>query len=170
MRALLERLGGIVIAPRSVVDGLLAGGRGGFNDLFLLLLLQACALRMPQLARLGWYALDTNLARGGLLLVNALAQALMVPLILAFAGGVVLRVAGGRAAWNKRTTDVSSLCLVPSVALQLAMSAAALLFPVWLYRPLVERAVQLVGGAWFVALLLLAISRLKRGASLEARA
>jgi hypothetical protein len=163
MGALLQRIGGIMITPRATLAPVIAGGPGGFNDLLLLLLLKAVALRMPQIARIGWQALDTGALGAGLLLVSVLAQAIMLPLIAALGGGLVLRFAAhGHAAAARRATDIASLCVVPAVALQLGTSLLAVPFPD-LYQPWIRTAIRSAGGAWLVALLVLAIALLRRG-------
>lgn len=157
---LVDRVGGILVAPRRTMAGLLAGGRGGMEDLAILLGLQVLALQLPHLVRVIWFALAVNPRAGLLNLFNLLVQAALVPLLGALVGSMLLGWLSPKEADRSRNLDLASLAAVPMLVLQVLAGVVLWLLGAAALRTL--GLVVLVGGvAWFVVLLALARALLR---------
>jgi hypothetical protein len=165
--AFLERVGGMLVSPRSTLERHFDAQRGGFNDFLLLLIVLAVGLQLPALGRAGWTLVDIDVLAGAMAMVRALSQLMLVPLGAVVIGGVVLKAltASGR---SVRHLDVAALCALPPVALQLATSLLAVGVRE-LYRPLWRNLVLGASALWFVALLVIAVIALRARVQRSAR-
>lgn len=155
----IERLGGMIVAPRSTLEVHFQRHRGGFNDFLLLLITLAVGLQLPALGRGGWTLVDIDVLSGAMVMLRALSQLMLVPLGAVVIGGVLLKAvtSSGRAV---RHLDVAALCALPPVALQLATSLLAVGVRE-LYQPLWRNLVLGASALWFVALLAVAATALR---------
>lgn len=155
----VERLGGMIVAPRQTLELHFQRHRGGFNDFLLLLLTLAVGLQLPALGRAGWTLVDIDALSGAMVMLRVLSQLMLVPLGAVVVAGVLLKfaTASGRAV---RHLDVAALCALPPVALQLATSLLAVGVR-QLYQPLWRNLVLGASALWFVALLAVAAIALR---------
>jgi hypothetical protein len=153
---LLQRIGGMLVAPRQTLELVLGGARGGARDLVWLLLLQVIAVQLPHLTVAVLIMLRQSYSSGMSLLLNTVAGSVWMPLAAAIVGAVVIGPLVRGRTGRERSVDVCALCAVPPVVLQLA---ASLLTAAGLLQP--SRALAIVvlaaGGLWFLALLPLGV-------------
>lgn len=162
MLSFVRRVGATIVAPSEALAPYAAGGArvGGFNDLLVLLLLNALALQFPAVARAAWQMVDANLLVGAMALLQVLAQMMLVPLAAVLLGGVLLRFLHTKAQ-RLRHLDLAALCAIPPLALQIAFSLLAVVAPV-LYQGWVRQAVLIASALWFLGLIALAHRSVKR--------
>ena len=157
---LVERIGGMLVAPRQTLEVVLGGAKGGVRDLVWLLLLQVIAVQLPQLTVAVLIMLRQSYSSGMSLLLNTVAASAWMPLCAAIAGAVLIgRLVRGRTG-RERSVDVCALCAVPPVALQLV---ASLLTALGVLQPSrwLAIAVLSAGGLWFLALLPLGVQLIR---------
>ena len=152
----VERLGGMLAAPRLTLASVLGGARGGVRDLVWLLLLQVIAVQLPQLTVAVLIMLRQSYGSGMSLLLNTLAASVWMPLCAAIAGAVLIGPLVRGRTGHERSIDVCALCAMPPVALQLA---ASLLTALGVLQPSRVLAIVVLagGGAWFLLLLPLGV-------------
>ncbi len=151
-------VGGALLAPRRVMSGVLAGDPAGLNQVLALLGLQVLALQLPELVRAGWFMAAVDARGGASMMLQAVSQPLLLPLLGALAGSVVLSwTAGGEERSGGRSLDLAALAAVPYLVLQAAGAVAfKLLGPLGLSPVLAQGGTTLLGGLWFLGLLALA--------------
>ena len=160
--AFLDRLGGMIIAPRATLARFADGGPGGFNDLLLLLLLLEAGRSLPSLARGAWTLVDVSVVTGVLTMVRILTQQMIVPLVAVVIGSVLLKALGPRGQ-EARHLDAAALCALPAVGLKIGLSLAGMVLRDFnLATPPWPQVVQGVSAAWFVALLFVALALSRR--------
>ena len=171
MLAFVTRVGGMVVAPRATLSAVRLGGRGGLSDLVLLLALQFVAVHLQRIVGAVWFIVDVAYTPGVSMLFNTLAQSVLYPVVGVFAGTVVVSIAtrgrpGGKPD-RGGAVDLVSLCAVPAISLDLALTLASALAG---YRPgaVAMLAATAVGALWFIALVGLAIRELRRPSDGEA--
>jgi hypothetical protein len=157
---LVQRIGGMLVAPRQTLGLVLGGAKGGVRDLVWLLLLQVIAVQLPHLAVAVMIMLRQSYSSGMSLLLNTVAGSAWMPLAAAIAGAVVIGPLVRGRTGRERSVDVCALCAVPPVALQLV---ASLLTALGLLQPSRWLAIAVLasGGLWFVALLPLGVHMIR---------
>jgi hypothetical protein len=146
----VERVGGVLVAPRAAMRAALAAPPGrGAADVALLIALRVVAGETPRLVR-AWDALVEHGGRAALMrLVVAVSQVL--PDVLGILiGAVTISLGAGRRKSGDRGLDLAAYAWVPYLAVQLvfALAFSALRYapPAW-----VQTAVAGVALTWSVA-------------------
>lgn len=163
-RSFARVIGGAIAAPRQLMGEILTGAPGGLNEVLLLLGFQVLALQLPELVRAAWFMATVD-PRGGLsMLINAVSQPLVMPLVAALAGSVLLGWLRGGGSTNGRSLDLAALAVAPYLVLQLLGAVVfKVLGPLGLGPLAVQAGVTLAGGGWFVASLALAVKTVRAG-------
>jgi hypothetical protein len=158
---LLDRLGGMLLAPRRTLEEALASGRGGLGDLVAWLALQVVAVHLARLAIAFVYMFKVSYASGVSMLLNTIADAVWVPLAAVLAASLVAgQLSKGRAG-RARALDLCCLAGLPLIGLQLGASLVVALAGVRV-GPLAAAAVLAGSGFWFLALTGIAIRVIRR--------
>jgi len=156
MGGFIGRIGGMLLAPRATLEGVRGGQPGGVNDLMLLLALQLVAVQLPELVRSLWFLFAVSYSGGISAFLNAVAQAILVPVAAIFIGALVVNLTTRGRPQSERNVDLAALSTVPLVCLGLLPPLAAGLSG-WTPPPWAVIAVMAGGGIWYLALLVLAI-------------
>lgn len=148
---IIQRFGGMLVAPGAVRRELLSGGPGGFPDLLALLALQLLSVHITRIVRSVWFATSAGMDAGlpGLTMVLGVA---IKPLILALGGSVLLRLVTPEGRARERTLDQASLCVIPSVAVAVAMTLLSAATD-GASQQLLGQAPMALGLVWFLGLL-----------------
>jgi hypothetical protein len=158
----LDRLGGMLVAPRRTLEEARDSGQGGLGDLVVWLSLQVLAVHLSRLAVAFLYIFKVSYSSGVSMLLNTIADAVWVPLaavlVSALCAGQLTKGRPGRA----RALDLCCLAGLPPIALQLGASLAVALAGVRVGREL-ALSVLVASGLWFLALSGLAIGVIRRG-------
>jgi hypothetical protein len=166
MLRFLDRVGGILVAPRETLERVSAG-EGGLNDVIVLLVAKVLADQMATVARglLGVPAFGGAAALQGLL--QAASSALPDVLAILIAGVALALVGGANRRGRGRELDLAAYAWVPYLAVKVAVALVhtALGRPP---GPTEEHAVDAVAIGWSVAVWLLALRAWRRPAATEA--
>lgn len=160
--AFLRRIGGMLVAPRTILDEVRTGGPGGLPDLLLLLLLQLIAVHLQQLVRATWFMLQVSYAGGISTLLNTISQSVLAPVVGAFIGVIVLHLMTRGRGGGHRNLDMAALCVVPVVTVDLLLTLVAGASG-WKPDPLVVLPAFSLGVVWSLCLIVLAGTSARRG-------
>lgn len=156
----VSRVGGIVLRPGATLDGLLGGGRGGLADLLVLLALQVVAVQLRPLVAAVWFMVGVSYSAGMSSLLNLVAQSVLYPVVGVFLGAVVASFATRGRVGRERNVDLVGIAAVPAVCLDLVLTLLAGLSG-WRPGHAVVLGATAAGTVWFVALVVMAIRRVR---------
>jgi hypothetical protein len=160
---LVTRVGGMLVAPRATLEALRAGAPGGLNDLMLLLVALLVAEQLPQLVRSLWFLFAVSYSGGISAFFNTVAQGILVPVVAIFVGALAINITTRGKARTERNVDLAALCAVPLIVLSVCMT---LVFRLSGWRPppwSLNLVMYGLGGIWYLALLVLAVTTARRG-------
>lgn len=155
-------MGGMLLAPRRMLEETLASGQGGLADLIVWLALQVVAVHLSRLAVAVVYLFKVSYASGMSMLLNTIADAVWVPLAAVLAAALIAgQLSKGRAG-RARALDLCCLAGLPPIGLQLAASLVVALAGLRVGPP-AAIAVLAGSGLWFLVLTGIAIRVIRRG-------
>jgi thiol-disulfide isomerase/thioredoxin len=159
--AFVTRVGGMVVAPPSTLSALRQGKKGGLADLVILLALQLVAVHLEHVVRAVWLMVKVSYTPGVSMLLNTLAQSVLYPVVGVFLGTVVVSFAARGKPGRGAAVDLVSLCALPAISLDLALTLISALSG---YRPDAPAVMvaTAVGALWFFTLVGLSIRLLRR--------
>lgn len=163
----ISRVGGMAAAPRSTLAAAHQGQAGnGLRDLLLLMVLVLLATHLQALVRTVWFFIEVSFSGGLSLLINLLSELVVVQLMAALVGSLALNWFAGRAGQGQgrargHNLDLASVCVLPLLWLQ-GLAGLVLVLGGWQAPAWLGHAVLGAGGAWSLALLLLAAGVVRR--------
>ena len=157
--ALADRLGGALLAPRHALAEADAG-RGGLHDALLMLALKVICGDAPGLVSSAWTALVLGPGEGASLLVERVAAAITVDLVLMVGASLLITLLAGRRRSIGRDLDLAAVAWLPALTVELIGGLVA--YACRGLPPLATRVVTGAGVAWMAALVLLAVAVARR--------
>jgi hypothetical protein len=121
---------------------------------------QLVAVHLQQLVRAVWFMVEVSYSGGISAFLNTISQSVLAPVVGLFVGVLVINLAT-RGRGSGRNLDLAALCVVPAIALDLLLTLAAGASG-WRPTSYIVIGVISLGGIWFLALIVLAASLVRR--------
>lgn len=152
--AFVERIGGMVAAPRQTLDTHIQSKKGGWNDFFIILFIYSISIKLMNLGRAGWTLIDISIVSGLMMFIQILARVMIIPLGAVVLLSVILQFLTKDGPRIKHL-DLVGLCAIPALFIQIIPSLLALFIP-QMGSPIIKQIILAISALYFIALIFLA--------------
>jgi hypothetical protein len=154
--ALLDRAGGMLVAPRTTLRALDRLNGSGAGDALWLLFLKVLCGELRILVAAFWTMIVVGFGPGVTLLLSRVGQAVSFDLILMLGAGVAVTLLAGRKRSTGRDFDLAAAAWVPVLVVDLAAGVVSTVLGIGL-PPAVRTALVAVSLGWMALLVVLSV-------------